>query len=273
MTAGRLLLVRHGRTAYNSEARLQGQVDIPLDAVGRWQARTAAARLLTRHEPTAIVVSDLSRAPRDGAASWPGPPVSTSRSTPGCASGRSALWEGLTGDDLRRDWADEFAVWRAGGQPEGVGAETRAEVAAARARGDPRARRRARSATTPWSSSRTAPPSAAPSATCSACRPTGTASPACSTPTGPSSWPPAATSRRRGGWSGTTSGPPTRRRTGTPDRTPRATPTPTPRRGTPTDAYRPGSFAFACSSVSSRWFGGRVWPPTASTTSAQPSGA
>ena len=62
MTAGRLLLVRHGRTAYNSQARLQGQVDIPLDDVGRWQARTAAALLLARHEPTAIVTSDLTRA-------------------------------------------------------------------------------------------------------------------------------------------------------------------------------------------------------------------
>ena len=62
MTAGRLLLVRHGRTAYNSQARLQGQVDIPLDDVGRWQARTAAALLLARHEPTVVVTSDLSRA-------------------------------------------------------------------------------------------------------------------------------------------------------------------------------------------------------------------
>ena len=88
MTAGRLLLVRHGRTAYNSEARLQGQVDIPLDAVGRWQARTAAARLLTRHEPTAIVVSDLSRA-HETASFLAGPPVSTWPSTPGCARGLS----------------------------------------------------------------------------------------------------------------------------------------------------------------------------------------
>ena len=144
MTAGRLLLVRHGRTAYNSEARLQGQVDIPLDAVGRWQARTAAARLLTRHEPTAIVVSDLSRAHETASflARAAGLDLAVDARLRERAFG---LWEGLTGDDLRRDWADEFAVWRAGGQPEGVGAETRAEVAAARARGDPRARRGARS--------------------------------------------------------------------------------------------------------------------------------
>ncbi len=128
MTAGRLILVRHGRTAYNSQARLQGQIDIPLDDVGRWQARTAAALLLARHEPTAIVASDLTRAHE------------TARFL-ARASGLSldvdarlrergfGVWEGLTGEELRRDWPQEFAVWRAGGQPEGVGAETRAEVA------------------------------------------------------------------------------------------------------------------------------------------------
>ena len=40
-----IFLVRHGRTSYNAEHRLQGQVDIPLDAVGQWQARQTAAAL------------------------------------------------------------------------------------------------------------------------------------------------------------------------------------------------------------------------------------
>ena len=145
MTAGRLLLVRHGRTAYNSQARLQGQVDIPLDDVGRWQARTAAALLLARHEPTVDRHLRPVARPRDGDASSPAPPAWTSSSTRACGSAAFGVWEGLTGDDLRRDWADEFAVWRAGGQPEGVGAETRAEVAARDERGHRRARRRPRS--------------------------------------------------------------------------------------------------------------------------------
>ena len=45
MTAGTLVLLRHGRTAYNASMRLQGQVDIPLDAVGRWQAAQGAPAL------------------------------------------------------------------------------------------------------------------------------------------------------------------------------------------------------------------------------------
>ena len=46
MTTGqgvRVLLWRHGRTAYNAVGRWQGQIDIPLDDVGRAQAAAATA--------------------------------------------------------------------------------------------------------------------------------------------------------------------------------------------------------------------------------------
>ena len=56
-----VVLWRHGRTAWNVAGRVQGQSDIPLDDVGRRQAREAAARLATL-EPYRIVSSDLLRA-------------------------------------------------------------------------------------------------------------------------------------------------------------------------------------------------------------------
>ena len=57
----RVTLVRHGRTAWNAEARIQGQVDIPLDDTGRWQAQRMGQALMG--EDIAIVyTSDLSRA-------------------------------------------------------------------------------------------------------------------------------------------------------------------------------------------------------------------
>ena len=44
----RLIFMRHGETAYNAENRLQGQLDIPLNARGREQARAAGRTLGAR---------------------------------------------------------------------------------------------------------------------------------------------------------------------------------------------------------------------------------
>jgi broad specificity phosphatase PhoE len=44
----RLIFVRHGETAYNAEHRLQGQLDIPLNARGREQARSVGRTLGAR---------------------------------------------------------------------------------------------------------------------------------------------------------------------------------------------------------------------------------
>jgi len=55
--------LRHGRTSSNHLGIIQGQKDVPLDAVGRAQAQAAAERLAeTGIRPQRIVSSDLSRA-------------------------------------------------------------------------------------------------------------------------------------------------------------------------------------------------------------------
>ncbi|MFC9770005.1 MULTISPECIES: histidine phosphatase family protein [unclassified Pseudarthrobacter] len=61
MTLTTFALVRHGQTDWNAERRLQGSTDIPLNEVGRGQARDAAA-VLSPYEWDAIVSSPLSRA-------------------------------------------------------------------------------------------------------------------------------------------------------------------------------------------------------------------
>jgi probable phosphoglycerate mutase len=59
----KLLLVRHGQSVANAEGRIQGQVDSPLNELGRKQARALAARLHTEDWALAAVYSsDLSRA-------------------------------------------------------------------------------------------------------------------------------------------------------------------------------------------------------------------
>jgi len=57
----RLCLIRHGETAWNTERRIQGQLDIPLAPTGRAQAR-AVARRLANTPFAAIYASDLARA-------------------------------------------------------------------------------------------------------------------------------------------------------------------------------------------------------------------
>jgi uncharacterized phosphatase len=61
MTLTTFALVRHGQTDWNAQRRLQGATDIPLNDVGRGQARDAVANL-SGHEWDAVVSSPLSRA-------------------------------------------------------------------------------------------------------------------------------------------------------------------------------------------------------------------
>jgi probable phosphoglycerate mutase len=62
----RIVLLRHGRTAWNLTGRAQGQGDVPLDEVGHVQARAAAA-LVAALRPERVVSSDLARASRTAA--------------------------------------------------------------------------------------------------------------------------------------------------------------------------------------------------------------
>src|SRR5262245_32904670 len=57
----RILLVRHGESTYNAEARLQGQADPPLSERGREEARVLA-RWLDGAAPERAISSDLVRA-------------------------------------------------------------------------------------------------------------------------------------------------------------------------------------------------------------------
>jgi len=57
----RLCIVRHGETAWNAEHRVQGQLDVPLNAIGQAQA-LAASRVLSQEKFDVIYSSDLTRA-------------------------------------------------------------------------------------------------------------------------------------------------------------------------------------------------------------------
>ena len=61
MEATRIIAVRHGETAWNVDARIQGQLDIGLNDNGRWQARRVG-EALSAEPVAAIYSSDLQRA-------------------------------------------------------------------------------------------------------------------------------------------------------------------------------------------------------------------
>ncbi|MFH5823805.1 histidine phosphatase family protein [Georgenia sp. AZ-5] len=124
MTAGTVVLWRHGQTEYNASLRLQGQSDIALNATGRRQA-AAAAEVLAALEPTRIITSDLVRAQETAQVLAGVAGVQATRDVR-LRERSFGVWEGLTGAEIETGWPAEYAAWRRGQEPEGVGAESRA---------------------------------------------------------------------------------------------------------------------------------------------------
>jgi glucosyl-3-phosphoglycerate phosphatase len=123
----RIVILRHGRTAWNAERRYQGQADPPLDAVGQAQAIQAAG-LIAAMEPDVLISSDLQRAHRTASkvASLTGLELVLD---PRLRERNLGHWEGLTRDEVEARYPDEFADWRAGRDVTRRGGETRDEVA------------------------------------------------------------------------------------------------------------------------------------------------
>jgi broad specificity phosphatase PhoE len=130
MTARRVLLVRHGRTTYNAQARFQGQTDIPLDEVGLGQAKRTADSLAARltGEPVRIVSSDLSRA-QQTAQELADRLELTVTLDPRLREIFAGEWEGLVRDEIVASWPEDYDAWRRGENVRVGGGETRSEAA------------------------------------------------------------------------------------------------------------------------------------------------
>jgi broad specificity phosphatase PhoE len=105
----RLVLWRHGQTAWNAERRFQGQSDIPLDPTGQSQAERAA-RLLAGLHPDLIISSDLIRATSTATplALLTGLEVVLDKDLRERHGGR---WEGLTDAQIRERYPAEHGTW------------------------------------------------------------------------------------------------------------------------------------------------------------------
>jgi glucosyl-3-phosphoglycerate phosphatase len=105
----RLVLWRHGQTAWNAERRFQGHSDIALDQTGRQQARDAAPYLAAM-QPSAVYSSDLARAAETAEylADLTGLTVQPDKDLRERGGG---VWEGLTNAEIRVGYPAEYATW------------------------------------------------------------------------------------------------------------------------------------------------------------------
>ena len=130
----RLVAVRHARTGYNVEGRLQGSLDVPLAGEGQAQAGDIAESLVALYGPSlTVVTSPLARASQtaDAIARLVGGTLVTDERLTQRSYG---AWEGLTWAEVREQWPDEYLRRRAGFDPAiqgwGVSEEVADRVAA-----------------------------------------------------------------------------------------------------------------------------------------------
>ncbi len=105
----KLLLVRHGQTALNVERRYQGQIDIPLDAVGLAQAAQLATRL-QNETIDRVIASDLTRAMQT-AETIAAPHGLTVKPDARLREMAFGAWEGLSFAEIQTHWPAQVATW------------------------------------------------------------------------------------------------------------------------------------------------------------------
>ncbi len=107
----RIILVRHGETDWNKQGRFQGQIDIPLNQNGKFQAK-AASEFLKNNIIQKAFSSSLSR-PKETAQiilnEHPGVEISLKDSLKEIGHGK---WEGKLESEISSDWPDLLKTWK-----------------------------------------------------------------------------------------------------------------------------------------------------------------
>ncbi len=108
--ATRLIAIRHGETAWNVDTRIQGQLDVPLNDTGRWQA-ARLSRALADEGIVAVYSSDLGRAYETAraVAEASGQPVLPDA---GLRERHFGEFEGHTWKEIEERWPAQSERWR-----------------------------------------------------------------------------------------------------------------------------------------------------------------
>ncbi len=119
MSAQRLILLRHGRTASNAEGRFQGHLDVELDALGHTQAAAAGEYLSgllagqARDGQVRVVASDLIRARQTAEPLVKALGVDLD-TDPDLRERDGGTWQGLLRSEIEERHPEEFSRWMAG---------------------------------------------------------------------------------------------------------------------------------------------------------------
>ncbi len=106
----RIVLIRHGETDWNTQTRIQGHTDIPLNRRGRWQAQQVGAALADEGL-AAVYSSDLKRAHATAQAVALAAGLSVQIST-GLRERAFGSFEGQTFAEIEVQWPDAAQRWR-----------------------------------------------------------------------------------------------------------------------------------------------------------------
>ena len=104
-----LILIRHGETDWNVQGRFQGQIDVPLNAVGLSQAGLMAERL-AQERVDALYSSDLLRT-RQTAAPAAAKLALDAAMDAALREQHFGILEGMSFDEVQARHPDELAAW------------------------------------------------------------------------------------------------------------------------------------------------------------------
>lgn len=108
--ATRLIAVRHGETAWNVGTRIQGQLDIGLNATGEWQARRVG-QALADEAIDVVYASDLARA-WNTALEIARPLGLQVRPEPRLRERAFGCFEGMSFAEIEQNLPDQARLWR-----------------------------------------------------------------------------------------------------------------------------------------------------------------
>ena len=110
----RIVLVRHGQTAWNRDVRFRGQADLPLDEVGLAEAEATGRYLVNRWPVDAVYASPLQRAMQTAEAIAEAHAEGHAlrvQSFEGLLDINFGAWQGRSPDEVAQHYPDLLQAW------------------------------------------------------------------------------------------------------------------------------------------------------------------